>query len=200
MELQDAVRRRRMVRRYTGQPLPAGVVDELAEIALHAPSAGFTQAVSLLICQSEADRGTFWSAAWPAGGDGRWLRGMRTAPALILVWTSERAYLERYAESDKDWTDRDPTRWSAPYWWVDAGMATMVALLAAVDSGLGAAFFGIPTDRIPAVRAAFGVPEDQLSVGVISVGYRDPAERPTGSPTRRRRKSRHELIRYGQWE
>jgi len=188
-----------MVRQYADRQLPIGVIGEIAEMALHAPSAGFTQAISLLICESEEDRRRFWSAAWPAGG-GSWLRGMRTAPALIQVWTSQQDYLERYAEADKGWTDRDPVRWSAPYWWVDAGMASMLILLAAVDSGLSAAFFGIPADRITAVRAAFVVPEDQLSVGVISVGYRHPAESPSGSVTRRPRRSHYELIRYERWE
>ena len=150
MEFRDAVRRRRMVRGYADRPLPDGLVDELAAAALRAPSAGFTQAVSVLICQSETDRESFWSAAAPEGG--RWLEGMRTAPALLQVWTSEQAYLDRYAEPDKGWTDRDPARWSLPYWWVDAGMASMLTLLAAVDSGLGASFFGIPIDRIPAIE------------------------------------------------
>ena len=68
-----------------------------------------------------------------ADADSTWLRGMRTAPVLILVWTSEEAYLDRYAEPDKGWTDEDPARWSAPYWFVDAGMASMAALLSAVD-------------------------------------------------------------------
>lgn len=199
MEFRDAVRRRRMVRRYLDRPLPSGVIDELAQIALRAPSAGFTQAISLLICESAEDRRRFWSAAWPAS-DGSWFSGMRTAPALILVWTSEHDYLERYAEPDKGWSDRDAARWSTPYWWVDGGMASMLTLLAAIDAGLGAAFFGIPADRITSVRAAFGIPESQLSVGVISVGYRDPAERPTGSPTRRPRRPAHELIRYGRWQ
>ena len=117
----------------------------------------------------------------------------------MQVWTSEQAYLDRYAEPDKGWTDRDPGRWSAPYWWVDAGMASMLALLAAVDSGLGAGFFGIPTDRISAVRAAFGIPDEQLSVGVISIGYPDPAERPSGSPRRRARKAGAQLIHHGRW-
>ena len=67
----------------------------------------------------------------------------------MLVWTSEQAYLDRYAEPDKGWTDRDPARWSAPYWWVDAGMASMPTLLTAVDSGLGACFFGIPDRADP---------------------------------------------------
>jgi nitroreductase len=198
MEFRDAVRRRRMVRRYADRALPEGLVDELAALALRAPSAGFTQAVSLLICESTADRGAFWSAAAPDSA-GPWLEGMRTAPALVQVWTSERAYLDRYAEADKGWTDRDASRWSAPYWWVDAGMASVLAMLAAVDSGLGAGFFGIPIDRIRAVRAAFGIPDEQLSVGVISIGYSDPGERPSGSPLRRPRKEKAQLIHHGRW-
>lgn len=198
MEFRDAVRRRRMVRRYADQPLPDGLVDELAAAALRAPSAGFAQAVSLLICESVADRLAFWSAAAPAGTS-RWFEGMRSAPALLQVWTSEQAYLDRYAEADKGWTDRDPGRWSAPYWWVDAGMASMLTLLAAVDSGLGAGFFGIPIDRVSAVRATFGIPDEQLSVGVISIGYPDPTERPSGSGRRRPRKARAQLIHRGRW-
>ena len=85
---------------------------------------------------------------------------MRSAPALVLVWTSRAAYLDRYAEPDKGWTDRDPERWSAPYWFVDGGMAALAMLLTATDAGLGACFFGIPTRRIGAVRETFGVPAD----------------------------------------
>ena len=121
---------------------------------------------------------------------------MRTAPLLILVWTSRQAYLDRYAEPDKGWTDRDPARWPAPYWYVDAGMAGMAVLLTAVDEGLGACFFGVPTDAIGAVRAAFGVPDDQLSVGVISLGYPVPAAA-EGSPTRRPVRRPSELIHRG---
>ncbi len=123
---------------------------------------------------------------------------MRTAPVLVTVWTSEKAYLDRYAEPDKGWTDRDPARWSAPYWFVDAGMACLAALLSAVDQGLGACFFGIPTERIAAVREAFGVPTSQLSVGVISLGYPAPAPA-IGSPTRRPRKAPSEVIHRGTW-
>jgi nitroreductase len=198
MEFRDALRRRRTVRSYADRALPEGLVDELAAAALRAPSAGFTQAVSLLICESAADRGAFWSAAAPDSAS-RWLEGIRTAPALVQVWTSERAYLDRYAEADKGWTDRDPSRWSAPYWWVDAGMASMLAMLAAVDLGLGAGFFGIPIDRIRAVRAAFGIPDEQLGVGVISIGYPDPGERPSGSPLRRPRRQRNQLLHHGRW-
>jgi nitroreductase len=123
---------------------------------------------------------------------------MRTAPVLILVWTSEGTYLDRYAEPDKGWADRDPSRWSAPYWFVDAGMASMAALLSAVDQEVGACFFGIPTDRISAVREGFQVPASQLSVGVISLGYPASAGNFRLAP-RRLRKPASSLVHHGTW-
>jgi nitroreductase len=196
MQFAEVVRRRRMIRSYdTARSVPADALDAILEAARRAPSAGLTQGVSLLVL-STAGRETFWRIT--ADEDSSWLRGMRTAPVLITVWTSEEAYLDRYAEADKGWTDRDPARWSAPYWFVDAGMASMAALLSAVDHDLGACFFGIPADRIPAVREAFGVPTSQLSVGVISLGYPNLAPG-TGSPTRRARKAQSEVVHRGTW-
>jgi nitroreductase len=197
MEFRQALRQRRMIRSYDeARPVPSQAIDAVLAAALRAPTAGFTQGVSLLVLTGETDREAFWGLT--AEADSAWLRGMRSAPVLILVWTSEDAYLDRYAESDKGWIDRDPARWSAPYWFVDAGMASMAALLSAVDQGLGACFFGIPVDRIGAVRDAYGVPASQLSVGVISLGYPRSA-RITGSPTRRPRKTTSEVIHRGSW-
>jgi nitroreductase len=221
MEFREVLRRRRMIRSYQeGRPVPPDALEAILGAALRAPSAGFTQGVSLLVLSLATERETFWRVV--AHADTSWRRGMRTAPVLVLVWTSMEAYLDRYAEPDKGWTDRDPARWSAPYWFVDAGMASMAALLSAVDQHLGACFFGIPTDRIAAVREAFGVPTSQLSIGVISIGYpaRPPEMRPgpvemrpesvegrastgsppiTGSPTRRPRKRPSERIHHGTW-
>lgn len=187
-----------MVRAYDpGRAVPEAALTAVLEAALRAPSAGFTQGVSLLVVSEPDQRAAFWQLAGP-GADSAWLRGIRAAPVLIMMWTSERAYLDRYAEPDKGWSDRDPDRWSAPYWFVDAGMAAMAALLAAVDAGLGACFFGVPPDRQEQVRAGFGVPIEQLSVGVISLGY--PAgPQPPGSPARRRRLSPGERIHWGTW-
>ena len=83
---------------------------------------------------------------------------MRRAPLLIVPLSNKSAYLDRYAEPDKGWTDRDESRWPVPYWDVDAGMAALLMLLTAVDEGLGACFFGVPPDRLAAFREAFGVP------------------------------------------
>ena len=197
MQFAEVLRRRRMIRSYdAARSVPADALDAILEAARRAPSAGFTQGVSLLVLSTATERETFWRIT--ADADSSWLQGMRLAPILITVWTSEEAYLDRYAEADKGWTDRDPARWSAPYWFVDAGMAAMAALLSAVDHDLGACFYGIPTDRIAAVREAFGVPTSQLSVGVISLGHPTPAPA-MGSPTRRPRKALSEVIHRGTW-
>ncbi|HLL63569.1 MAG TPA: nitroreductase family protein, partial [Propionibacteriaceae bacterium] len=164
MELAEVLRRRRMVRAYApDRAVPADLVDRVCAAALQVPSAGFTQAVSLLVLTSAEQRRTYWDVTagamdadpveTPSGrlrGRTRWLAGMRTAPVLVLLWTSQVAYLDRYAEPDKGWTDRDPERWSAPYWFVDGGMAALAMLLAATDTGLGACFFGVPAARIGA--------------------------------------------------
>jgi nitroreductase len=197
MEFAEVLRRRRMIRSYdAARPVPADALDAVLAAALRVPSAGFTQAISFLVLTSDSERETFWRLT--ADADSAWLRGMRSAPVLVALWTNQEAYLDRYAEPDKGWTDRDPARWSAPYWFVDAGMASMAALLSAVDQHLGACFFGIPADRIAAVRDTFGVPPSQLSVGVISLGY--PVSAPiSGSPTRRLRKAPAELVHRGAW-
>jgi nitroreductase len=187
-----------MVRTYApDRPVPPDLLERVCAAALRVPSAGFTQGVSLLALTTDEQRETYWAAA--AGGtQTRWLAGMRTAPALVLLWTSQAAYLDRYAEPDKGWTERDPERWSAPYWFVDGGMAALAMLLTATDVGLGACFFGIPAPRIGAVREAFGVPAEQLSVGVVSLGYAAAGAGP-GSPGRRSRRSPEELVHRGSW-
>ena len=197
MEVAEALRRRRMVRVYDpDRPVPPDLVDAVCAAALRAPSAGFTQGVSLLVAGTAESRAAFWAAT--ADRESAWLRGMRSAPVLIMLWTSRQAYLDRYAQPDKGWSDRDPERWSAPYWYVDGGMAGMAALVTAVDSGLGACFFGIPVERVDRVRQHFDVPGDQLSVGVISLGYPVPAPA-LGSPSRRARKATEELLHREAW-
>jgi nitroreductase len=78
-------------------------------------------------------------------------------------------------------------------------MAAMAALLAAEDAGLGACFFGVPVDRVDRVRARFGVPETQLSVGALSLGHPVSGTGATGPSRRRPRKPLDELVHRGRW-
>jgi len=127
-----------------------------------------------------------------------WLAGMAAAPVLILALASKAAYLRRYAENDKGWADQDESRWPVPFWHVDVGMASLLILQTAVDEGLGACFFGVPPAEAPAVRAAFGIPEEYEITGVIAVGH--PLEGgAAGSPTRRPRKPLDEVVHRGRF-
>ena len=201
MEFQDVVRRRRMVRRFTDEPVAPEAVDRLVRNAVRAPSAGFAQGWSFLVLTEPDDVARFWAATSPEQPErsmSAWLAGMRTAPVLVVVLTSKDVYLDRYAEDDKGWADRDESRWAVPYWHVDAGMAALLMLQTAVDEGLGACFFGVPGDRQGEFRAAFDVPEQWAPTGVVAVGH--PADGgAAGSPSRRRRKPLEDVVHRGQF-
>ena len=204
MEFQDVVRRRRMVRNYTDEPVDPAVVDRALANATRAPSAGFSQGWAFLVLDTPDDVRRFWAstsdpATDPAREPDRWLRGMMTAPVVILPCSSKVAYLDRYAEPDKGWTDRDEARWPMPFWHMDAAMASLLILQTATDEGLGSCFIGVPPDRDAAVRDAFGIPDDHDPVGVITIGHRAEGERPSGSPRSRGRRDLATLVHRGHW-
>lgn len=198
MELRDVVRRRRMVRAYDpGRPVPAEVLDRILDHATRAPSAGFSQGWDFVVLQTPAERELFWHTTADGGEPDAWLRGLTTAPVLILCLSDKGAYLDRYAEPDKGFTDRDEGRWSMPYWHVDTGMAALLMLLTALDEGLGSCFFGVPTPRHGAVLEVFGIPPGREVVGVVSVGYAAPDTR---SPSLRRgRRGLADVAHRGRW-
>jgi nitroreductase len=199
MEFGEVVRRRRMVLDYDpARPVPPEVVERLLDHAIRAPSAGFSQGWAFLVLSEDADRERFWSVTTSADAPDGWLTRMRRAPLLVVVLSNKDAYLDRYAEPDKGWADRDEARWPVPYWDVDAGMAALLMLLTAVDEGLGACFFGVPAERVEGLRAAFGVPASHRPVGVVSVGY--PGGEDRRSPSLRRgRRGLDEVVHRGRW-
>lgn len=198
MELTAAIRGRRMVRRFDpDRALDPAVVRGLVDLAIRAPSAGFTQGWDFVALLEPADRSAFWHAATPPGPEDGWLRGVRAAPALLVCLADPAAYLDRYAEPDKGWTDRSPERWPVPYWDTDTAMAAMLVLLGAVDAGIGALFFGVPGERHGAVRAALDVPAGRRLVGVIALGHE--AERVRSPSLRRGRRPVGEVLHVGRF-
>ncbi len=197
MEFHEVVRRRRMVRNFDDRAVPPDVVERLLINATKAPSAGFTQGCDLLVLEGPEQTGRFWASSEPPDGDGSrttW-PGVLRAPLLIVVLASEAAYRARYSEPDKQRTPSDGQRWRVPYWHVDAGFAALLALLTAVDEGLGALFFGV-TDA-DGFRAEFGIPDSHVPVGAIAAGYARP-DRPSSSAGRRRRPL-DEVVHRGSW-
>ena len=196
MEFQQVVRRRRMTRNFAPRPLPPDAVERILANARRGPSAGFTQGVDLLVLEGEHQTAQFWAAVSPDRGfsSAGW-PGVYNAPLIIVPFAHKQAYLDRYAEPDKGWTDRDETRWPIPYWYVDAAYSSLLALLTAVDAGLGALFFGVRDHA--ALRRAFGVPDGLDPIGAIAVGY-PAADRPSRSLQRGRRPA-DTVIHRGSW-
>lgn len=200
MEFQDVVRRRRMVRSYATMPVDPAIVDRALANATRAPSAGFSQGWGFLVLDTPHDVHRYWAATADGIDDpDEWLIGMMRAPVVVVPCSSKVAYLGRYAEPDKGWTDEDEARWPVPFWHMDAAMASLLILQTAVDAGIGGCFFGIPPERVRGVRREFAIPDSFDPVGAITLGH--PAARPgaAGSPSRRRRLETTEVVHRGTW-
>ena len=187
-----------MVRRFEpGVTVDPQVVRDLVGLAVRAPSAGFTQGWDFLALLSPEDRAAFWAATDDGSPPDAWRRGVSAAPALVLCLSDPGAYLDRYAEPDKGWTDRSTDHWPVPYWDTDTAMAAMLMLLGAEEAGLGALFFGAPVERHEAVRAAHGIPAGHRVVGVVALGAE--AERVSGSARTRRRRPLDDVLHVGRF-
>jgi nitroreductase len=189
-----------MVRAFTDRPVPRPLVDRVIDAGLRAPSAGFTQGTSFVVLEGPSTA-RFWELtartpdAPPPGGR---LAGMRAAPVVVVPLAHKAAYLERYAEPDKEHLGRAREQaWPVPYWDIDAAFAVMAMLLAATDAGLGAVFFGLFHGEA-AVLAEFGVPDGHRPIGAIALGW--PSARDHRSPSLDRgRRPRAEIVHYGRW-
>ena len=175
MELGEAVRQRRMVRRYSSEPVPREVLDRLLSVALRAPSAGFSQGVDLLVLEGATQTRPFFEAS----SDPEFLaepgamRGLLEAPVIVVPIGDPGVYVARYAEADKAQSSLaglPAEAWPTPYWLVDASFVVMLLLLAATEEGLGALFFRLHRDP-GGLLASFGAPDRGQLIGAVALGY-----------------------------
>jgi nitroreductase len=190
VEFQEVVRRRHMVRRFTGEPVSAESLDRILRNAVRGPSAGFSQGQAFLVLTGE-DLKRFWAVA---GGEES--PSLMAAPLVIVPMSAKRVYLDRYALPDKGWADRDESRWPVPFWYIDTGMAALLILMTVVDEGLAALYFGIRPGDVGPFREAFGVPDDHEPIGAIAIGH-DAEAAPRD--LRARRRPAGDVIHYGRW-
>jgi nitroreductase len=198
VELSEAIRARRMVRAFDGRPVAPEVVDRLIDLARRAPSAGNTQPWSFVVLEG-AQTASLWDATLPADRrpSFRWQRLIH-APVVIIPLVAPGAYVARYAEADKRDTGLGlgAEAWTVPYWWVDGGMAVHGLLLAAVDAGLGALFYGL-FEQEAAALAALGVPSGWRALGAVALGWPAPDE--PGRSAARARPPLPSVVHRGGW-
>ena len=195
----ELLKKRRMVRHYTGEPVPRDVLERIVATVRRAPSAGFSQGQRLLVVDDPE-----LLAQIAALGDEEPLEGVEpwfeTAAAQVFVMTRESDYHDRYQRDDK-LQDGEEIEWPVPFWHVDAGAAMMLVLLAAIEEGLGAAVYGIFGDDEMALRDLLHVPDDFTFVAGISIGYPlpDPGWSSKTSRTTQRRRTVDEVVKWNHW-
>ena len=200
MEFRALLPKRRMVRHYAPEPVSRDAVERIVATVRRAPSAGYSQGQRLLVITDEAARAELVRLAtsgWAAADEGLepWLE---SAPVHVFVCVREADYHDRYQQDDK-LVEGEEIEWPVPFWYVDAGAAVMLILLAAIDEGLAAGLTGVPTELAAEIGAAFGVPSDVTIVAHVTIGV--PAPDPGWSAvTSRRTKPRRAEAESVHWE
>ena len=196
MEFREVVRRRRMVRHFSDEPVDREVLDRMLATAQRTPSAGFSQGQRVVVVTDRELRRRVARAVgeeeYTESGFDPWVS---RCAAQFVPCVSAQIYHARYQEADKA-PDGVEIEWPTPYWWVDVGMTSMLLLLAAVDEGLAAGFAGPPDPD--ALREVLGIPPQFHPIGVIPVGQPLPDMR---SPSLKRGwRPMEEFARWDGWE
>jgi nitroreductase len=189
-----------MTRAFRPDPVPAGLLDELVDLASRAPSAGKTQGWHLVVLEGE-ETARFWDATFTAARrPGFAFPRLFDAPVIALPLADRQAYLDRYSETDKAGSGLGVSGddWPVPYWTVDTAMAVMTLLLGAEDVGLGALFFGVFEGEGELCRS-LGIPDGLELLGAIALGYPADVDARAGTSAARRRRPPGEIIHRGGW-
>src|SRR5262245_59792276 len=199
MECQELLRKRRMVRSYTGEPVDREVLERIAATLRRAPSAGYSQGQRFLLV---TEPGLLAQLADEAEREEPpdvepWFR---TAAAHVLVLVREQDYHDRYRRPDK-LQDGEEIEWPVPFWFVDAGGALMLVLLAAVDEGLAAGVYGVIGEQEPRWRDLLRIPDDLTIVAGITLGRPAPDPGRSAATSRRTqpRRAPEEVVRWQRW-
>jgi nitroreductase len=152
MEAMEAILSRRSIRRYTAEPVPEEVIQELLAAAMSAPSAGNQQPWHFVIIDDrrildEVPKYHPYSSM------------LKQAPLAIAVCGDLELEFMR------------------GYWVQDCAAATENILIAAQAKGLGAVWLGVypVEERVKATQKLLGLPEHVIPLCLIAIGY--PAEK-----------------------
>lgn len=177
MDFTDTVRKRRMVRNFTPEPIEPEVIQHIITLTRRAPSAGFAQGQSFIVVTQEQTKKDIAKLCSEEEYTSHGVHPfISTAPVLIVACTSEAAYHRRY---QKVVDAGETVSWHVPFWHMDAGCAIMVLLLAVVNEGLAAGFAGITSPQyMEELKTLLHIPAEVMPVGIIPIGHPAPDVRP----------------------
>lgn len=148
MDISEAVKKRRSIRKFKDERIPYRDLENLVEAARIAPSAANKQPIEYLIVENpELEKKIFDYTEWAGYLD--WEPTEEERP---------RAYILILLDEENKW------EW---YKW-DAGLATENICLKAVEKGLGTCILGA-IDR-NAIKSILNIPEEKNLEAAIGVG------------------------------
>ena len=179
MDILDAIKTRRSIRKFTDEPVCPEVLKEIVELASYAPSWKNSQTPGYVIVQDREilDR----IAEHGMSGFDHNTKILQGANTLVVVTSV--ANVCGY-NTDGTFTTKKEDKWEM----FDAGIASQTFMLAAHEKGIGTVLFGIFDEDY--IAEQIGLEEGRHISALIVAGH--PAE----APQLRKRKSVDELVRF----
>ncbi|MFT4962581.1 MAG: nitroreductase [Paracoccaceae bacterium] len=197
MNLDQAMQERRSIRGFTNQPVSRELLEEIIALANRAPSSMNTQPWHLHVLTGEpledirkgnTERMLNGTSPSREIGDYAAYEGKhRTRQIEIAVQLFEAMGIERHdAERRQDWVMRGFRQFDAPVSIVvcfdrallgntiahfDSGAMTYGLVLAAWGKGLGAVINGQGIMQSPVVREVANIPDDQVILTCVALGW-----------------------------
>lgn len=180
--VEAAITGRRSVKEFTGQPVPRGLIARLIDVAVWAPNHRLTEPWRFYALDGAARerlgevarRVTLAKVGSVPGGDRAVAE--RKAAEAAAAWASVPALIYVTTVSAPD-PEVDLENYGA------VCCAVQNLLLAAHAAGLGTSWSSGAVAAAEELRAVVGAGADERMVGLIRLGYPDPAARPR--PSRR---------------
>ena len=151
MELSEAIRKRRSIRKFKDTPIPENIIHDILTAAMSAPSACNKRPWEFYVITNEKKLEELKGAS-------RFAR--YNAPLAIVVCGN---------------TSRALPLGFGDYWIQDCSAATENMLLAITDKGLGAVWCGAhPQKRVAGrIREILGISQKEIPLNLIWIGYPD---------------------------
>ncbi|MFH1125729.1 MAG: nitroreductase family protein [Candidatus Altiarchaeota archaeon] len=158
MDLFDAVKNRRSIRKYKPQDIPKEKIDKIIEAAAWAPSAGNLQARDYIMVQDKSVKNKLCEAAHNQ-------EFINRAPLVIVVCANT-------LKSGRHYGNRGMELYSNQ----DSAAAIQNMLLAAYSLGLSSCWVGAFDEQ--KVRETLSIPEHAIPVALLPIGIPDESPRP----------------------
>lgn len=185
MELMQAIKERRSIRKYRTDPIPDDMLNTVLEAARWAPSWSNTQSWRLVLVRNQAtkDRLAGVLKTTRPGGINRASEAIRTVP-VVIVACAERGLSGILKVGDHA---GQPATDKGEYWYMfDLGLAMQNLTLAAHALGLGTVHVGM--FETAEVIKILGLPDKIVPVELMPLGW--PAEKSPVPP----RKEMNQLV------